>query len=80
MTLEGEISDLSLGGAFFASELLDEPDTTCYLLILPSPDGEVVRFSAVVVRIGERERPGLGLRFVKMTAAAQNWLIAALES
>jgi len=78
MTIDGEISDLSLGGAFFSTQLLDEVGTACDLLVFPSDESEVVRFTAEVVRISQHEGSplGLGLRFTKMTTAAQSWLIS----
>ncbi len=82
MTIEGEVSDLSLGGAFFASQLLDEIGTHCDLLIFPSAESEVVRFTAEVVRTqqGEGGRAmGLGVRFMKMTSAAQSWLLTVVS-
>ena len=81
MTIEGEVSDLSLGGAFFASQLLDEVGTQCDLLIFPSAESEVVRFTAEVVRASQGEgRPlGLGIRFMKMTSAAQAWLLTVVS-
>jgi pSer/pThr/pTyr-binding forkhead associated (FHA) protein len=78
MTIEGMVSDLSLGGAFFACELLEEPDTICDLVVFPRPEGEVIRFSAMVVR-ADRDRQGVGLRFVKMSTAAQTWLLQAVR-
>jgi hypothetical protein len=81
MTIEGEVSDISTGGAFFASEILDEMGSTCDLLVFPSADGEVVRFSAEVVRTTHAGpgKSGMGLRFIKMTAAAQLWVLAAAD-
>jgi hypothetical protein len=74
MTIEGVVSDISLGGAFFTCELLEEPNTVCDLVVFPTTEGEVIRFSAVVVRADD-ERRGVGLRFVRMTTSAQNWLL-----
>ena len=81
ITIEGEVSDISTGGAFFSSDILDEVGTSCDLLVFPSADGEVVRFTAEVVRATQATtaRPGMGLRFVKMTAAAQLWVLAAAD-
>jgi RNA polymerase subunit RPABC4/transcription elongation factor Spt4 len=78
MTIEGEVSDLSLGGAFFTTQLLDEIGTACDLLVFPTAESEVVRFAAEVVRVvnGDERQLGLGLRFLKMTSAAQTWLLA----
>ena len=80
MTIEGEISDISLGGAFFASQLLDEMGTGCDLLVFPSDESEVVRFTAEVVRTsqGDGRTLGLGGRFIKMTSAAQAWLLTVV--
>jgi RNA polymerase subunit RPABC4/transcription elongation factor Spt4 len=82
MTIEGEVSDLSAGGAFFACELLDQTGTLCDLLILPSDEGEVVRFTAEVARVSDKTavKSGVGLRFVKMTAPAQSWLKAVVAA
>ena len=81
MTIEGEISDISLGGAFFSTQLLDETGTACDLLVFPTDDSEVVRFSAEVVRTAQGENRGLGVgvRFVKMTSAAQAWLLTVVS-
>jgi hypothetical protein len=78
MTIEGVVSDISLGGAFFTCELLEEPSTVCDLVVFPTVEGEVIRFNAVVVRADD-ERRGVGLRFVRMTTAAQNWLLQVVS-
>jgi hypothetical protein len=80
MTIEGEVSDLSLGGAFFSTQLLDEIGTVCDLLVFPTEESEVVRFSAEVVRVSQGEgRPlGLGIRFIKMSSGAQSWLLSVV--
>jgi hypothetical protein len=79
ITIEGEISDISMGGAFFSTQLLDETGTACDLLVFPSDDSEVVRFAAEVVRNAQGERgTGLGVRFLKMTSAAQAWLLTVV--
>lgn len=76
MTLEGEVSDISIGGAFFASQLLDDVGTPCDLLLFPADDSEVVRFAAEVVRVaqGEGRATGVGVRFLRMSAATEAWL------
>jgi hypothetical protein len=81
MTIEGVVSDLSLGGAFFTTQLLDEAGTPCDLLVFPSDESEVVRFNAEVVRMqsGEGRPMGLGVRFVRMTSAAQAWLLSVVS-
>ncbi len=80
ITIEGEISDISLGGAFFSTQLLDDTGTPCDLLVFPSDDSEVVRFAAEVVRNAQGERGmGLGVRFIKMTSAAQAWLLSVVS-
>ncbi len=80
MTIEGEVSDISLGGAFFASQLLDDIGTVCDLLLFPSDESEVVRFSAEVVRVSRSEGAslGVGVRFVRMTSGAQAWLLTVV--
>jgi RNA polymerase subunit RPABC4/transcription elongation factor Spt4 len=82
MTIDGEISDISLGGAFFSTQLLDEPGTSCDLLVFPAEEGEVVRFTAEVVRVMQSERGprGLGVRFMKMTESAQSWLLTVAQA
>ena len=82
MTIEGEISDISLGGAFFASQLIDEIGTGCDLLLFPDDESEVVRLGAEVVRVAQSDgQPqGVGLRFTKMTSAAQSWLVSTVAS
>jgi hypothetical protein len=79
MTLEGEVSDLSRSGAFFACDLLDSVGTACDLLIIPDSDGEVIRFACEVARVASEIRTGLGLRFLHMTPAAESWLVNASE-
>ena len=82
LTVEGVVSDLSLGGAFFSCELLDAPGTKCDLLIIPGEESDPVRFSAEVVRIeehAEEEVGGMGMRFVKMTAPTWMWLQSVVE-
>jgi hypothetical protein len=80
MTLEGEVSDISLGGAFFGSQLLDDIGTACDLLLFPTDDSEVVRFAAEVVRVssGDGRTLGVGLRFLRMSSAAQAWLLTVV--
>ncbi len=78
LTLDGEVTDLSTGGAFFRCELLDAVGTACDLLVFDGDD--VVRFGAVVARVaGEGARPrgaatGVGLRLVRVSAVAERWL------
>jgi RNA polymerase subunit RPABC4/transcription elongation factor Spt4 len=80
MTIDGEVSDISLGGAFFSTQLFDQVGTACDLLIFPSDDGEVVRFSAEVVRTSQSEGSlGLGIRFLRMTSSAQSWLLTVAQ-
>ena len=82
MTIEGEISDISLGGAFFATQLVDAVGTLCDLLLFPDDESEVVRLGAEVVRVAQSDgQPqGVGLRFTKMTSGAQAWLISIVAS
>jgi hypothetical protein len=80
MTIEGEISDLSTSGAFFTSQLVDEVGTACDLLVFPADDSDVVRLSAEVARVGDGDRVGLGLRFLKMSGPTQAWLQAVSSS
>lgn len=82
LTVEGEVSDISHGGAFFACELLDEVGTLCDLLVFPAPDSDVVRFSGEVVRVSGQEsrRCGLGIKFTHMSGAAQVWLLELMEA
>jgi len=85
LTLDGEVSDLSLGGAFFRCELLDPVGSACDLLVFKDAD-EVFRFGAAVARVsagGQRDekkpRTGLGLRFTRMSAPAERWLLSIAE-
>ncbi len=82
MTIEGEISDISLGGAFFATQLVDATGTACDLILFPDDESEVVRLGAEVVRVqqSDGQPQGVGLRFTKMTSAAQSWLISIVAS
>ena len=69
-----------VAGAFFSTQLLDEVGTACDLLVFPTEESEVVRFSAEVVRVSHGDgRPlGLGIRFLKMTSGAQSWLLTVV--
>ena len=84
VTQECAVSDLSLGGAFVAVDMLDAPGTACDLLVFPTPDGDVIRIASEVARVVEGDgatggRTGMGLRFLRMTVNANRWLREVVE-
>jgi hypothetical protein len=78
LTFEAIVRDISRGGMFIASELLDPVGTPCDLTALP--DGHpAMTFSGVVVHVAARAadggRPaGLGVRFTFVSLEARRWL------
>lgn len=83
LTFDAIARDISLGGLFLATELLDEVGTECKVTILP--DGaEAITCQGVVCRTVEVERressrpAGMGLRFTTLSRAAKIWLSSVL--
>jgi hypothetical protein len=77
LTLDCMARDLSRGGMFVASELLDPVGTWCELTALP--DGRAaVSFEAEVCHVSTEivagRPPGFGVRFESMSDDAKDWL------
>jgi hypothetical protein len=79
LSFDAMARDLSQGGIFIASELLDPIGTRCNITILP--DGSPpIAFSGVVCHVVEEETglggrpPGLGIKFTDVTSEAERWL------
>jgi len=76
LTVDAIVRDLSRGGMFIASDLLDPIDTPCELTALP--DGQpALTFSGVVAHVTERSGPrpsGLGVRLLGGSPEAMRWL------
>lgn len=84
LTFDAVARDLSLGGIFVASELLDPVGTRCSITILP--DGSPpVSFVGVVCRVIEGEAgaggkpPGLGIKFDALSEDTERWLAVYIE-
>ena len=80
LTIDAIVRDISRGGMFIATELLDPVGTPCELTALP--DGHpAMHFSGVVAHVttdGSRAS-GLGIRFVGGSAEALAWLDLTLS-
>jgi len=83
LSFDAVARDLSLGGVYLASELLDPVGTLCTVTMLP--DGSPPFSAAGVVchvtasATGEEGRPpGLGIKFTKMGEDSRKWLFTAL--
>jgi hypothetical protein len=76
--IDALVRDLSRGGMFIASDLLDPAGTPCEITALP--DGQAaVRFTGVIVHVVQEANqhgrpPGLGVRFTGASAEAARWL------
>jgi pSer/pThr/pTyr-binding forkhead associated (FHA) protein len=83
MTFDAAVRDLSEGGMFIATELLDAPGTECHIVVLP--DGfPAATFSGVVVHVSqepsESGRPaGLGVRFTASSPSGAQWLESVIK-
>jgi hypothetical protein len=83
MTFDASVRDLSEGGMFIATELLDAPGTECHIVVLP--DGyPAATFSGVVVHVSheasETGRPaGIGIRFTSSSPTAAQWLESVIK-
>ncbi|HUS63217.1 MAG TPA: FHA domain-containing protein [Kofleriaceae bacterium] len=77
LTVDGLVRDLSRGGVFIATEVLDPVGTPCDLTAIP--DGSAaLRFSGVVAHVREElspvSAPGLGIQFIGGARDALDWL------
>jgi pSer/pThr/pTyr-binding forkhead associated (FHA) protein len=77
LTIDAIVRDVSRGGMFIESELLDPVGTTCEVTALP--DGHAaLRFSGTVVHVTDKVFrggvSGLGIRFASGSAEAMRWL------
>ena len=77
LTIAAIVRDVSRGGMFIESELLDPVGTTCEVTALP--DGHAaLRFSGTVVHVTDHLTrggvSGLGIRFKSGSAEAMRWL------
>jgi hypothetical protein len=79
ISFEARALDVSMGGAFITSELLEPVGTTCQVALLP--DGfPAFYFNAQVahvidgVRTGTPHPTGLGVRFLQMSPDSARWL------
>jgi hypothetical protein len=79
-TVEGQLTDVSITGGFFAAPISDSTGTLCDLVLRIVDDEEPLRIDAEVMRVSVNPK-GMGLRFLRLTRAAQKWLISvgALE-
>lgn len=77
LTIDGMVRDISPGGLFIASELLDAVGTACELTVLPDGFPAIV-FGGVVVHVqsegGPHRLPGLGIQFTRWSVEADAWL------
>ena len=77
LTIDAIVRDISRGGMFIESELLDPVGTTCEVTALP--DGyAALRFSGTVVHVTDHltraGTSGLGIRFASGSIEAMSWL------
>src|SRR5690606_30550149 len=78
LTFDGMARDLSEGGMFIATELLDPVGTECHLAALP--DGlPAANFTGVVAHVSHEpsasgRAPGLGVKFTSSSPAGERWL------
>ena len=77
LTVDAFVRDLSRGGVFIATEVLDPVGTPCDLTAIP--DGSAaLRFSGVVAHVRDEPSPvtapGLGIQFVGGAPDALDWL------
>jgi hypothetical protein len=78
LTFEGIARDISLGGIFVATELLDPVGTRCQITAFPERYPAIALAGTVVhvaTAASERGRPsGLGIRFTRVSSEAQRWI------
>ena len=82
---DGMVRDLSEGGLFIATELLDPVGTPCQVTLLPEGSSAVtltgVVCHAVVAETGQAGRPpGMGIEFRDVGEEAATWLRRTLET
>lgn len=82
LTIDAIVRDISRGGMFVETELLDPVGTTCEVTALP--DGHAaLRFSGVVVHVTDSltraGASGLGIRFTSGSPEAMSWLEAVVS-
>ena len=78
LTCDAAAADLSRGGMFIVTELLDEVDTACRVTLLPD-GGHAVTVAGHVRRVvapGTVEGcpPGMGIEFNELTPDSEQWL------
>lgn len=77
LTVDAFVRDLSRGGVFIATEVLDPIGTPCDLTALPA-GRSALRFTGVVAHVREEmsvvRAPGLGIQFVGGAPDALDWL------
>ena len=79
LTFESQARDLSRGGMFIRTELLDPVGTPCMLTVLPD-GGAAVVMQGVVAHVVESRvdrqgrSPGLGVKFASLSPDAERWL------
>lgn len=85
LSFEAEARDLSRGGIYIASELLDELETECTVTLLP--DGAAaMSFPGVVRHVVEADGsqggrpPGIGIQFTEISDQNRKWLLGLLEA
>jgi hypothetical protein len=82
LTFDAVARDISLGGLFLATELLDDVGTECKITVLP--DGTAaIPIKGVVCRTVGVERTstttaGMGIRFTTLSVPAKIWLASVL--
>ena len=82
LTLDGVVRDLSRGGMYIATELLDPVGTECRVTALPDGHGALT-FAGTVCHVAtgpNRGRPpGIGIAFTSKSPAAEDWLKRTLR-
>jgi hypothetical protein len=78
LTFDAVVHDVSRGGMYISTQLLDPVGTPCELTALPE-GRPAVRFTAVVAHVSsagsERGRPpGFGVRFTAASKSAKRWV------
>jgi hypothetical protein len=79
LAIDATARDLSRGGVFIATEILDPVGTPCKVVMLPDASPPVtfegVVCHVIVAETGEEGRPpGLGVKFTRMGKDAVHWL------
>ena len=84
LSFEAVVRDLSHGGLFLATELLDPEGTRCFITV-DLDDRPSISFIGVVRRVVERHTAedapaGLGVAFTSMGPEAEQWLHRLLDA